>query len=298
MSSIAKQTPLATSITSFDIMPTFGDITQYLNFVNTIPLISQEHESQLINNYRINKCKKSAHRLIVAHLRLSAAYALKYSNRARATNDVADYIQAANYGLMKALDTYNPVSEIRFASYAIFRIKEEIINHYINNLKIVKIGTTANQRKIVMNIKKYSLQYDKDISQQMVAFIANDLNVKPEEVYSVYSRMFKDVSYEAITDKSEEAFETYHNFFIEATISNDADPLDVLTKIDDKKIYGTLFKAIDKLDDRAKDIITLRHLVEDKATLADLSKKHGISGERIRQIETDSLKKLKSYMLN
>lgn len=291
-----SNTQIATTLAAFDVHPKFSSIPQYLNFVNSLPLLTEEQEIELVTSYQ-NGCKKSAHRLVVAHLRLSAAYAIKYSNMAKSTNDRADYIQAANYGLMKSLDGFK-LGGLRFGSYAIYRIKESIINHYMNNHKMIKIGTTKDQRKIILNINKYQLDTDRDISDEAANYIANDLQVKPADVISVFRRMRSDASYDALMDDSDEDKAGIPHILAKAITCDASNPLVQLQQLDDSKVYDNMFKCLDRLDSRAKDIIESRYLIDDKMTLEDLSSKYGISRERIRQIENESLQKLKKYMTN
>lgn len=293
-----SNTQIATTLTAFDIHPKFASIPQYLNFVNSLPVLTEEQEIELVTSYQ-NGCKKSAHRLVVAHLRLSAAYAIKYSNMAKNANDRADYIQAANYGLMKSLDTFK-LGKLRFGSYAIFRIREAIINHYIDNHKMIKIGTTHDQRKIILNINKYQFDcdYDHDISDKVATYIANDLQVKPSEVVSIYRRMRSDSSYDALMDDSGEDSFGIPQVLVNAITCEESNPLVQLQQLDDSEVYDNMFKCLDRLNSRAKDIIESRYLNDNKSTLQDLSIKYNISVERVRQIESDSLKKLKKFMTN
>lgn len=290
-----SNTQIATSLTSFDVHPNFSSIPQYLNFVNSIPILTKEQEIELVTSYQ-KGCRKSAHRLIVAHLRLSAAFAIKYSKMAKNTNDKADYIQAANCGLIKSLDTYNLSCNVRFACYAVYRIREAIINYYMNNHNMVKIGTTKDQRKIVLNINKYRLETNHDISDTTANYIANDLQVKPKEVINVFRRMYSDVSYDALIDDTDEDTAGVHPALTQAITCDVSNPLVQLQQLDNTKVYDNMFKSLDRLDSRAKDIIESRYLIDNTLTLEDLSIKYGISRERVRQIENESLCKLKKFM--
>ncbi len=288
----------ATCLKCFDIQPKkLTNITDYLSFVKTLPILSEKDEIHLITQYQEKRCQQSGHRLIVAHLKLSAAYGIKYA-KMNDNNDKSDYIQAANYGLLKALNSYK-LGTIRFATYAVFRIKEEIMNHYINNLKIIKVGTTYEQRKIILNINKYKFSKVGDLTDKHFNIIANDLNVKKENVIDVYKRMKNDISYELLIDDThDETLTNYNPELVKYVTSDIDDPIKQITQLDDSKVIDNMFTCLDRLNDRAKDIIQSRFLNDDKSTLEDLSLKYNISKERVRQIEKESLANLKKYMTN
>ena len=198
-------------------------------------------------------------------------------------------ISEGNIGLMKAVKKFDPSKNVRLLSFAIYWIRAEIHEFVIKNWRIVKVATTKAQRKLFFKLRSKK----KDISwltESERKNIAQELYVKSETVTLMESRLSgNDVSYDP-SDEDEISPSTY--------LTDNIDPLTKLQYENDNSVnLNNLESAMSRLDDRSKDIIKQRYLLEDKVTLDELSKKNKISKERVRQIENQSLDLLKNNML-
>ena len=259
-----------------------GSIDTYINHVMNIPILTTEEEVNLAKNLNSSNDLKSAKKLIMHNLRYVVYIAKSYSGYGL---NLSDLIQEGNIGLMKAVKKYDPEKNLKLITFAMYSIKSEIHEFVIKNWKIVKVATTKAQRKLFFNLrsKKSSLS---NLTNKEASLIADDLGVPVKDVIEMEKRMHNnDLS---IEEKDDDNFTP--SVYLK---SNELEPDKVLENNEKKLLEDKLHKVIKNLDERSRDIIISRWLSSNKITLEDLSKKHGISRERIRQIESESILKLK-----
>jgi|TARA_X000000950_G_scaffold37607_2_gene40186 RNA polymerase sigma-32 factor len=259
-----------------------GSIDTYINHVMSIPVLSTEEEVALAKNLNNENDLGAAKKLIMHNLRYVVYIAKSYSGYGL---NLSDLIQEGNIGLMKAVKKYDPKKNLKLITFAIYSIKSEIHEFVIKNWKIVKIATTKAQRKLFFNLrsKKSSLS---NLSSNEALLIAQDLGVGVQDVIEMEKRISNTDL--AIEDKDEEHFTP--SLYLK---SNEPQPDEILELNEKKVLANKLHDVIQNLDERGKDIIQSRWLSNNKLTLEDLSSKYGISRERVRQIENESLMKLK-----
>ena len=200
-----------------------------------------------------------------------------------------DLIQEGNVGLMKAVKKYNPEKNLKLITFAVYWIKSEIHEFVLKNWKIVKVATTKTQRKLFFNLrsKKNSLS---SLTNQEAQSIASDLKVPVKDVIEMEKRM---LNFDLAIDETDSEEQTAPQVYLE---SNEMKPDEALEYEENSKIIKKLYSVLENLDQRSRDIVESRWLAEEKLTLEDLSKKYGISRERVRQIETESMSKLKENL--
>tara|TARA_B100000989_G_scaffold181226_1_gene136274 strand:+ start:131 stop:976 length:846 start_codon:yes stop_codon:yes gene_type:complete len=259
-----------------------GSIDTYISHVMSIPVLSTEEEVALAKNLNNENDLGAAKKLIMHNLRYVVYIAKSYSGYGL---NLSDLIQEGNIGLMKAVKKYDPEKNLKLITFAIYSIKSEIHEFVIKNWKIVKIATTKAQRKLFFNLrsKKSGLS---NLSSNEASLIARDLGVGVQDVIEMEKRISN--SDLAIEDKDEENFTP--SLYLK---SNEPQPDEILEINEKKLLANKLHDVIKNLDERSKDIIQSRWLSNNKLTLEDLSSKYGISRERVRQIESESLMKLK-----
>ena len=264
-----------------------GDsLDQYLIQLRNSALLSREEEFELSKKLFDSNDLNAAKKLVLSHLRFVVHIAKTYKGYGL---PLLDLIQEGNIGLMKAVKRFDPNKKVRLLSFAIYWIRAEMHEFILRNWRIVKVATTKAQRKLFFKLrsKKSSSSW---LTKKETESIADDLNVKPETVSIMESRLSgSDVSFDP-SDEDETSPATY--------LSDNKDP-SLLLEHESEEINNNskLYQAISKLDLRSKDIITQRYLQEQKTTLDNLSKKYNISKERIRQIETKTLSALKQSIL-
>ncbi|NDU36803.1 RNA polymerase sigma factor RpoH [Francisella tularensis subsp. holarctica] len=270
-----------------------NNLSAYLNFVNTLPVLSLEQEQELARRYKYKKDLDAAQQLVLSHLRFVTKIARNFSGYGLS---IADLIQEGNIGLMKAVSKFDPDQGVRLLSFAVHWIKAEMHDYVLKNWKIVKVATTKAQRKLFFNLRS-----SKDkigwLSSENIKELAEELGVKEETVIEMEKRMCQgdaslDLSY---TDDDGEQT-SQQSLYLEDKSSN------IEHQVVQQDYYDN-FKAIVKdvlsgFDTRTKDIIMSRYLLDNKATLQDLAAKYNISTERVRQIEEDALAKLKKAIKN
>ena len=226
----------------------------------------------------------------MSHLRFVLHIARGYSGYGL---PIGDLVQEGNVGLMKAVKRFNPEVGVRLVSFAVHWIRAEIHEFILRNWRLVKIATTKAQRKLFFNLRslKSSLA---SLGTQEVKAIAKQLNVKPEEVIEMETRLSgQDVALEPVGEDEEEGYAP-----IAYLAAEDAEPSRLLEHEETARLYGTgLKKALESLDARSRRIVEARWLHEkEAATLHDLAAEFGVSAERIRQIEVKALAKMKGVI--
>src|ERR1700716_1221334 len=272
-------------------MPT-GSLEAYVQTVNRFPILSAEEERALAQRFHAEGDLEAARSLVLSHLRLVVAVARVYLGYGLPH---ADLIQEGNIGLMKAVKRFDPDQGVRLVSYAMHWIKAEMHEYILKNWLLVKVATTKAQRKLFFNLRSHKVGLD-SMSPDQVDALAKTLNVKREEVIEMETRLSgRDVALEAPTDDEDDKFAPI------ADLSSDSsEPTKVLeAKQFDRLQSEGLEAALDKLDARSRRIVEARWLANDDgsgATLHDLADEFGVSAERIRQIETVALKKMKGAL--
>ena len=263
-----------------------GSIDTYISHVMAIPVLSTEEEVNLGYKLQSSNDLESAKKLIMHNLRYVVYIAKSYSGYGLNLNDL---IQEGNVGLMKAVKKYNPEKNLKLITFAVYWIKSEIHEFVLKNWKIVKVATTKTQRKLFFNLrsKKNSLS---SLTNQEAQSIASDLKVPVKDVIEMEKRM---LNFDLAIDETDSEEQTAPQVYLE---SNEMKPDEALEYEENSKINKKLYSVLENLDNRSRDIVRSRWLAEEKLTLEDLSKKYGISRERVRQIETESMSKLKENL--
>lgn len=265
-----------------------GSIEGYIRAANEYPMLTAEEEKELAERLYYHEDLDAAKKLILSHLRFVIHVARSYSGYGLSQ---ADLIQEGNIGLMKAVKRFNPEVGVRLVSFAVHWIKAEIHEYVLRNWRIVKVATTKAQRKLFFNLRKTKQRLGW-FNENEVDLVANELGVSKEDVIEMESRMSgADVGFDLPTDDAET--ETYSPaLYLEDKSSNFAAELE--NENFESQATEQLGAALQSLDARSQDIIKARWLDDNKATLHDLAAKYNVSAERIRQLETNALKKLKS----
>jgi len=264
-----------------------GSLDAYISAVHRIPVLSQEEEQALSRRYQEEEDLASARKLVMSHLRFVVHVARGYSGYGL---QIGDLIQEGNIGLMKAVKRFDPDQGVRLVSFAVHWIRAEMHEFILRNWRIVKVATTKAQRKLFFNLRKSKKRLGW-MNAEEVRVVAKDLGVPEATVREMESRLSgRDVGFEAPADADEDAKPAPAAFLID----EGADPYDNIADADQAdNQMETLTQALQKLDQRSRDIIQRRWLNEDKATLQDLADEYGVSAERIRQVEANAMKKMR-----
>ena len=269
------------------------DIESYLASVHSIPILTREQEQELAIKLYENDDLDAARQLVIHHLRFVVHIARSYQGYGL---PLADIIQEGNVGLMKAVNKFDPHKGVKVVSFAVHWIKAEIHEYILRNWRQVKIATTKAQRKLFFNLrsKKKDLEW---LTKDEAEKIAADLNVEVKDVLHMENRLSStDASFDSpISSDSDEEVMSPSQFLEDKRFSTE--DLVANSEAEDMN-HAALFEALESLDERSKDILLRRYLAEDKATLHDLADEYKVSAERIRQIESGALKKLKGLMVS
>src|SRR5438094_8292925 len=269
-------------------MPT-GSLEAYVQTVNRFPILSAEEERALAQRVRADGDLEAAGSLVLSHLRLVVAVARGYLGYGLPH---AVLIQEGNIGLMKAVKRFDPERGVRLVSFAIHWIKAEIHEYILRNWRLVKVATTKAQRKLFFNLRSMK-QGLAPMTSQDVARVAGELNVKPEEVVEMETRLAgQELAFEGERD-DDEAYAPVHYLADEGD-----EPYRVLEAEESERVRAAgLQKALATLDPRSRRIVEARWLREkDTATLHDLAAEFNVSAERIRQIEAKALDKMRKLL--
>jgi len=265
-----------------------GSIDAYMDAVSRVPVLTREQEVELATRFKQDVDLEAARQLVLAHLRFVVHIARGYSGYGL---PVSDLIQEGNVGLMKAVKRFDPTMGVRLVSFAVHWIRAEIHDYVIRNWRLVKVATTKAQRKLFFNLRKTkkSLGW---LNAAETQAIAKHLGVSPAEVTQMEQRLSaRDVAFDLAPDADEDEESFVPSAYLAA---QDSDPSEVLEEAQwEDHSQGRLSQALLSLDHRSRDIITRRWLHDDKPTLHDLAAEYRVSAERIRQIETQALNKLK-----
>ena len=279
-----------TATLNFPVPSALGTIDQYVTAVNKYPLLTPEQEQELGLRWKYMQDVDSARQLVMSHLRLVVSVSRNYMGYGLPQGDL---IQEGNVGLMKAVRRFDPERGVRLVSFALHWIRAEIHEYILKNWRLVKVATTKAQRKLFFNLRAMR-SGEHPLTQAEAKRIAKELNVKPEEVFEMNMRLSgRDVAMDGTPDDSEsEAISPVAYLRADDEVS---DPAKVIEAEQVGRVHSEgLKRALVKLDERSRDIITRRWLAEDQEeTLQQLADKYGVSAERIRQIEVKAMKQMR-----
>ncbi len=268
-----------------------GSLDAYIQAVGSIPVLSKEDEQALSYRFREEEDLQAARELVMAHLRFVVHIAKGYTGYGL---PLADLIQEGNVGLMKAVKRFDPSYDVRLVSFAVHWIRAEIHEYVLRNWRIVKFATTKAQRKLFFNLRKAkkSLAW---LSHAETEAVAKDLGVTPKEVTEMERRL---TARDAIFDPAPDTRDEENAFTPAAYLpAPDSDPAVLVESTDwHDDATSRMAEAIETLDERSRHILESRWLSEDKPTLHELADVYGVSAERIRQIEANAIKKLRTAM--
>ena len=281
----------ASSWAKFDLPVPVGNLEAYISAVHRIPLLSQDEELALARRLQQEGDLDAARHLVLSHLRLVVSVARQYLGYGLPH---ADLIQEGNIGLMKAVKRFDPERGVRLVSFALHWIKAEIHEYIVKNWRLVKIATTKAQRKLFFNLRSMK-QGLGSLGQDEIDAIANELNVKREEVIEMETRLGGgDVALEGQIEDGEESYAPI------AYLRDEQNEPGYRLEARERDALSSdgLNTALAALDARSRRIVESRWLAEpgEEKTLHDLADEFGVSAERIRQIETAALKKMKGSL--
>lgn len=269
-----------------------ANLSAYIQAVGGIAVLSAERERELAERLYYEECVDSARELVLAHLRFVVHIARSYSGYGLSE---ADLIQEGNVGLMKAVKRFDPTKGVRLVSFAVHWIKAEMHEYILRNWRIVKVATTKAQRKLFFNLRsqKKALGW---LSAEETRAIAADLGVDEAEVTRMEGRLAsRDVAFDAPTDSDEDDVWQAPQYSL-ADADNDPGQLVELADFTEDSL-ARLQVALAGLDERSRDILERRWLLEEKPTLHELAAEYDVSAERIRQLEANALKKLRTSLV-
>jgi RNA polymerase sigma-32 factor len=274
----------------YPVLVSSDGLSRYIREINKFPILSEKEEFEHAKKVYEENSIESARILVTSHLRLVVKLALRFKNYGL---PIIDIISEGNIGLMQAVRKFNPYKGFRLSTYAMWWIKASIQEYVLHSWSLVKIGTTSAQKKLFFNLKKIKARITqsgrKELDNEDIKCISNELNVSEQEVIDMDTRL-------SSHDKS---------LNIKMSDDNDCEIIDIIpskqasqeivvnNKRENKINRQKLAKAIEKLDDREKEILLARRFKENAETLEELSKKYSVSRERIRQIENRAIERLR-----
>ena len=271
-----------------------GDVTlsNYLNEIKKFPMLSAEEEYTLATRLRIHGDTDAAHQLVTSHLRLVAKLAMGYKGYGL---PITDIMSEGNVGLMQAVQKFDPEKGFRLATYALWWVKAAMQEYILRSWSLVKIGTTAVQKKLFFNLRRAKNQIqayeDGDLNPENLEKISKQLNVPEKEVVNMNRRLSgADPSLNAKIS-SDDGSQTEWQDWIEADTPNQEE--EYVEKEEDSIRKDLISESLSVLNERELDIVQTRRLSEETTTLEELSEKYDISRERVRQIEVRALEKIK-----
>ena len=266
-----------------------GNLTRYLQEIRKFPMLSAEEENSLSRRWRDNEDLEAAHKLVTSHLRLVAKIAMGYRGYGLPIGEV---ISEGNVGLMQAVKRFDPDKGFRLATYAMWWIRASIQEYILRSWSLVKMGTTASQKKLFFNLRKAKNQVqaldDGDLRPDQVRAIAHKLAVPEEDVVSMNRRLAGDLSVNSPMRTDGEGAE-WQDWLVDPSDSQET----ILVESEELQRRKSFLKtAMMSLNEREREIFESRRLRDEPATLEELSAAHGVSRERIRQIEVRAFEKV------
>ena len=279
------------TLNGLDFSPEIN-LARYLQSIRKFPILTPENEYVLAVKYKATHDPKIAQQLINSHLRLVVKVVSKYKGYGL---PVSEMISEGNIGLLYAINKFEPEKGFRFSTYALWWIKASIQKYILNSWSLVKIGTTAAQKKLFFNLRKIknrlNLMDDRELSHDVLGGIAASLDVSVQEVTDMNMRLkAHDGSLNAVIDSSSDNGSEWIDFISDSKPNQEEKLAYSETMTYRKRLFN---QALGCLNPREKDILFKRRLVDKSVTLDDLSKTYDISKERVRQIELNSIKKIR-----
>ena len=279
------------TLNGLDFSPEIN-LARYLQSIRKFPILTPENEYDLAVKYKATHDPKIAQQLINSHLRLVVKVVSKYKGYGL---PVSEMISEGNIGLLYAINKFEPEKGFRFSTYALWWIKASIQKYILNSWSLVKIGTTAAQKKLFFNLRKIknrlNLMDDRELSHDVLGGIAASLDVSVQEVTDMNMRLkAHDGSLNAVIDSSSDNGSEWIDFISDSKPNQEEKLAYSETMTYRKRLFN---QALGCLNPREKDILFKRRVVDKSVTLDDLSKTYDISKERVRQIELNSIKKIR-----
>ncbi len=271
-----------------------GGLSGYLTEIRKFPMLEPDQEFMLAKRFVEHQDANAAHKLVTSHLRLVAKIAMGYRGYGLPIGEV---VSEGNVGLMQAVKRFDPDKGFRLATYAMWWIKASIQEYILRSWSLVKMGTTANQKRLFFNLRKVkgkiSALEEGDLKPEQVAEIANRLNVSEAEVISMNRRLGGDTSLNATVRQDSESLE-WQDWLVDDSDSQEVMLIDSEEK-DNRR--AMLRESLDVLNDRERRIFEMRRLSDDPMTLEELSQEFGVSRERVRQIEVRAFEKVQEAVV-
>ena len=269
-----------------------GGLSRYLNEIRRFPMLEPNEEYMLAKSWREHGDRDAAHKLVTSHLRLVAKIAMGYRGYGLPIGEV---ISEGNVGLMQAVKRFEPEKGFRLATYAMWWIRAAIQEYILRSWSLVKMGTTASQKKLFFNLRKIKGQIqaleDGDLKPDQVEHIADRLGVSEEDVVSMNRRLSGDSSLNAPLRADAEG--EWQDWLVDEEVDQETQLADS-EELDHRR--SMLESAMERLSEREQRIFTARRLEEDPLTLEQLSQEFGVSRERVRQIEVRAFEKVQETM--
>ena len=281
--------------TALPILSAESGLSRYLEEIRRFPMLEPQEEYMLAKSWREHGDRDAAHRLVTSHLRLVAKIAMGYRGYGLPISEV---ISEGNVGLMQAVKRFEPEKGFRLATYAMWWIKASIQEYILRSWSLVKMGTTANQKKLFFNLRKakskISALDEGDLHPDQVKLIAKRLGVPEQDVIDMNRRLGGDASLNAPIREDGDAGE-WQDWLVDETASQES-RLVADEQADNRR--KALTDALSVLNERERRIFEARRLAEDPVTLEDLADEFGVSRERVRQIEVRAFEKVQKAVKN
>jgi RNA polymerase sigma-32 factor len=280
--------------TALSVMSPDGGLSRYLSEIRKFPMLARDEEFMLAKSWQEHQDTEAAHRMVTSHLRLVAKIAMGYRGYGLPIGEV---ISEGNVGLMQAVKKFDPDKGFRLATYAMWWIRASIQEYILRSWSLVKMGTTAAQKKLFFNLRKAKSQIEAfqegDLRPDQVSLIATKLGVLDEEVISMNRRLAGgDASLNSPMRADSES--EWQDWLVDDTTPSQES---VVADTQEKTIRMSLLEtAMSELNDRERHILTERRLKDDPTTLEELASEYGVSRERVRQIEVRAFEKLQKSM--
>src|SRR6188474_365890 len=270
-------------------------LTRYLEEIRRFPMLEPQEEFMLAQRYRSHEDREAAHKLVTSHLRLVAKIAMGYRGYGLPISEV---VSEGNVGLMQAVKRFEPDKGFRLATYAMWWIKASIQEYILRSWSLVKMGTTANQKKLFFNLRKakskISALNEGDLHPDQVKLIAKRLGVPEQDVLDMNRRLGGDASLNAPIREDGDAGE-WQDWLVDHSESQET-RLVAEEQADNR--HKALRDAMSVLNDRERRIFEARRLADDPITLEELAEEFGVSRERVRQIEVRAFEKVQKAVKN
>src|SRR5437899_5170691 len=269
-------------------------LTHYLEEIRRFPMLERQEEYLLAKRWREHGDRDAAHKLVTSHLRLVAKIARDYRGYGL---PIAETISEGNVGLMQAVERFEPEKDFRFATYAVWWIKAAIQEYILRSWSLVKMGTTANQKKVFFNLRKaqskISILDDGDMRLGQGKIIARRIGVAETDVIYRNRRLDGDASLNAAIREDSDSGE-WRDWLVDESRDQET-TLAASEEFDNR--HKTLSDALTVLNKRERRILETRRLAEEQITLVELAEEYGVSRERVRQIEVSAFEKVQNAMI-